>query len=303
MEHGNSLCISFSGITVRFRFPGAVPPSKELAPLVCEDPEAVDETYEICLIKTPLSLPGDPVYSYQDIQIYPTEQGWLRIYTSLIARDGCQVACLLRPDGNNKLFYPASMWDFFSQEFHCLHLLGGEALLIKYNAFLLHSSVVRINGKMVLFSGPSGAGKSTQAELWSQYLGAEIINGDRCVVMEKDGGFFGGGSPWCGTSGIRRKEIAPIAGIFLVHHAAENQVRKLGIEAFTPLFSQITVNCWDRPMMEKLSSLFIGMLDAVPVYRLDCRPDEEAVRLVYDTLFGKEQTPCTPREPRIFGSF
>ncbi len=195
------------------------------------------------------------------------------------------MAALLRGDGNHTLYCPAGKWEEYSQELRLAKVIGGEELLLRHDAFLLHSSVVMINGKTVLFSGPSGAGKSTQAELWEKYRNAEIINGDRCVVMRRDGIFYGGGSIWCGSSDICRPEQAPIAGIFLVNQARENSVRRLGRGAFLPLFSQTTVNSWDPVFMDQLSTLFDGLLRSVPVYQLNCRPDEDAVTLVYDTLF------------------
>lgn len=219
------------------------------------------------------------------MELYRTREGWLRVYSPLIAEDGCQVACLLRPDGKNKLYYPASRWAFYSSSLHCIHLIGGETLLLKQNAFLLHSSVVLFNGKVVLFSGPSGAGKSTQASLWEQHLGATVVNGDRCVIRKLSDGFYGGGSPWSGTSGIYRPEQAPIAGIFLVHQAPENSVQRLGRAAFPALFGQTIVNSWDSAFMEKITELFSEMMAQVPIYRLNCRPDEGAVKAAYHTLF------------------
>lgn len=280
-----SCCIYFSGLRFRFRFPSPVELPKELTDLQCDDTDEVDEEFEICLITSPIPLEEKPLNSHIGTEIYLTDKGWLRIYSPLTAANGCQVACLLCPDGNNKLFYPASKWGHYSKSLHLLHLIGGEALLIKYDAFLLHSAVVMVNGKMVLFSGPSGAGKSTQAALWAAHRNAEVINGDRCVVMRREDGFYGGGSPWCGTSDIRRPEMAPIAGIFLVEQAEENTLNRLGKEAFLPLFSQTTVNSWDPAFMAALTGLFDGLLREIPVYRLRCRPDKEAVDLVYDTLF------------------
>ena len=163
--------------------------------------------------------------------------------------------------------------------------MDGEGLLMRHDAFLLHSSVVLQDGKTVLFSGPSGAGKSTQAGLWQTHLGAAILNGDRCVIRRTDSGFFGGGSLWSGTSGIHHPEWAPIAGIFLVEKSTENSVERLDSGAFLPLFSQTTVHSWDRAFMERLTDLYAGLLESVPVYRLRCRPDQEAVELAYRTLF------------------
>jgi hypothetical protein len=42
--------------------------------------------------------------------------------------------------------------------------------------------------------------------------------------------------------------------------------------------------------MDRMADLFAELLDRVPVYRLYCRPDRQAVELSYHTLFGKEPT-------------
>lgn len=285
MASDRSVCVSFSGITFRFWFPTSPVLSEPFLALQCDDPGEVQEEFEIQLLTSPLRPNGVPVHSGGGITIYSTEEGWLRIYSPLIAEDGCQVACLLRSDGKNVLYYPASRWDFYASPLRCFHLIGCEILLLRRDAFLLHSSVVLHQGKTVLFSGPPCAGKSTQAKLWADHLGAEVINGDRCVIMKHGGIFYGGGSPWAGTSGIYRPEQAPIAGIILVNKASENRLQRLGISAFAPLFTQTIVNSWDTRFMEQITNLYQELLQQVPVYRLDCRPDEEAVQLVYRTLF------------------
>lgn len=283
-----SVCIRFSGLTFRFLFPEEIPLPDGFEALLCEDPGQVDEQFEIRLLAGPLVPEGAPVASYAGTAIYRTKKGWLRIYSPLIAEDGCQVACLLCPDGKNILYYPASRWGFYSAGLRLAHLVAGEVLLLRHDAFLLHSSLVMMDGKTVLFSGPSGAGKSTQARLWEAHLGAKVLNGDRTVIMDREGTFYGGGSIWCGTSGIYHPEQAPIAGIFLVNQAPENSVRRLGFQAFKPLMTQITVNSWDSAFMEKVTELLARLMETVPIYQLNCRPDADAARLGYQTLFGKE---------------
>ena len=291
MDTVHSVCIRFSGITFRFRFPGPVTLAPAFADLACDDPGQVDEEFEIRLLTHPLRPAGTPLHYGAGIHIYPEKEGWLRIYPALIAEDGCQVACLLCPDGKNILYYPAARWDFYAGFFNCFHLIGCETLLLRRSAFLLHSAVVMHSGRMVLFSGPAYAGKSTQADLWVRHLGAQLVNGDRCVVMERDGVFCGGGSPWAGTSGIFRPQQAPIAGIFLIHQAPENSVQRLGAAAFAPLLTQTLVNSWDPPFMQTVTDLLARLLEQVPVYRLNCRPDEEAARLAHRTLFPEEVLP------------
>ena len=284
MESNFSFCFSFSGIVIRMTLPKAARLPDALTAFLCEDPGIVDAEYEICLIQTPLNPCSQATYHERGADIYHTEEGWLRIYCPLIEADGCQVACLLCPDGKNKLYYPEAKWDYYAEQLNFLHLIAIETPLLQRNAFLLHSSVVLWNGKTILFSGPSGAGKSTQAQLWQTHLHAKILNGDRCVVMKKEDGFYGGGSPWSGTSGIYDPDQAPIAAIFLVHQADENRVTALGRGAFAPLFTQTVVNSWDPNFMAQITDLFSELIGQVPIYRLDCRPDEDAVMTALNAI-------------------
>ena len=280
-----SFCVRFSGITVRFNLPRPIELPPAFRALRCEDDAAPDDIYTISLLTEPLRPTVAPLCQQDGSYIYRTDKGWLRIYPSLCDGNGCQVACLLCPDGNHTLYYPAERWADLSDPWQCTQLMDGEGLLMRHEAFLLHSSVVLLNGKTVLFSGPSGAGKSTQADLWQTHLGAKVLNGDRCVLRRTDGGFTGGGSLWSGTSGIHHPESAPIAGIFLVEQSSENSVERLTSGAFLPLFSQTTVHSWDQAFMERLADLYAGLLESVPVYRLRCRPDREAAELAYQALF------------------
>lgn len=88
-------------------------------------------------------------------------------------------------------------------------------LLADFGMLILHSAyIVTPQGQGLLFSGPSGAGKSTQAELWRQYAGAQVINGDRSLVRPGDGTVHG--ILYSGTSGICQNVSAPLRG----HRAA-----------------------------------------------------------------------------------
>ncbi|MBE6924450.1 MAG: hypothetical protein E7466_04330 [Ruminococcaceae bacterium] len=288
MDLYQSFTIEFSGIRVGFSLPEPIELPQCFQALLTQTAGEPNQMYEVRLLTEPLPIPTAPVHTHGDTAIYSTDKGWLHIHTPLGDSAGCQVACLFCPNGHHILYYPASRWDYYARVWRCGHLIQGERLLLAEDALLLHSSAVLHQGKTVLFSGPSGAGKSTQAELWRTHLGAEIINGDRTVIRKRDEEFWGGGSMWSGTSHIYRRESAPIAGIFLLTQAPENRVRRLGAEAFAPLFSQTIVNSWDPVFVDRITDLFVRLLERVPVYRLCCRADGEAVELARATLFGKE---------------
>lgn len=288
MEKEYSFCLELSGIPVRFVTPTPICLPDNFQPFQVEEPAHCPEEYRVELLTAPLD-PGSPkLHQEGAAEIYRTDRGWLQLYPTLGDDAGCQVGCLCCPDGRHTLYYPASKWDEYARVWRCGHLINAERFLLRHDAFLLHSSCVRIHGKAVLFSGPSGAGKSTQAELWHQFLNADILNGDRTILRKTENGFTAAGSIWAGSSGIYRREQAPAAAIFLVQQDEENRVERLGFDAFIPLFSQTILNSWDPDYMARITSLYADAMDQIPVYRLCCRPDREAVELAYRTLFGKE---------------
>ena len=288
MLAGEQFQIHFSGLTLRFtqpRIPFAL--SEAFSSLLCPAELEPDAEYEIVLLDTPLKPPVPPHHSYCGIDLYHLDEGWLRIHPLRRSENGCQVACLLRPSGKHTLYYPSDLWDHYSNPLHCAHLIGIETVLLNRNAFLLHSSVIMLDGKAVLFFGPSGIGKSTQALLWQEHLGAQILNGDRCVVMQKDEGFYGGGSPLAGNSGIYRREQAPIAAIFMLKQADHCQVTRMGISALAPMLEQTLLNSWDSDFMDRLIGLYQLLLTQVPVYKLSCTADKTAVDLAYEAAFRR----------------
>lgn len=159
--------------------------------------------------------------------------------------------------------------------------LGLENLLWMHGGVLLHSSFISGKGKGILFSGPSGIGKSTQAKLWEKYKNAEIINGDRAAIRCQDGKWIAYGSPCAGSSGIYKNKSAEIKVIIILRQADSNHIRKMSpIEAFVALYPEVTIHGWDKKFVEDATGCLERILASVPVYLLECLPDEEAVSLV-----------------------
>lgn len=190
--------------------------------------------------------------------------------------------------GQYKLYIPKELWkdEILPSSLNFFQFLALEEGFLLHDAFILHSSFVAWHEKGILFTAPSGTGKSTQADLWHDYEGAEIYNGDRTVIRRIKEKYYGFGSPYAGSSGIYRNESAPICAIVVLTQAPENCMVPLrGSNAFLPIFSETLMNTWNLAYMESITDLLMDTITNVPIYHLACRPDQDAVRLVKETLF------------------
>lgn len=154
-----------------------------------------------------------------------------------------------------------------------------------HNALLMHASCVDINGRGVIFTGFSGVGKTTQAQLWRDFFGAEIINGDKVVIREINGGVYACGLPWKGSSPYCLNRKTSLCGIVVLRQAKENRITRLGTEAFENILPHLFMPHWDEKCLGNALDTVGKLLEKVPVYLLECRPDEDAVKLTYNEIF------------------
>lgn len=184
-----------------------------------------------------------------------------------------------------RITYHRDSKDMIPQSRYLLNMLGLEALLLRHDGLILHSSFVCWNGRGILFSAPSGTGKSTQASLWEKHMGAQILNGDRAGIRCVNGVWRAYGLPYAGSSHIFHNESAPIHAIVILRQSSENVLRKMKApEALRALLPEFSAHRWNAAFMNKVFDIAAAAVRDVPVYWLECRPDQEAVRLLYNTL-------------------
>ena len=164
-----------------------------------------------------------------------------------------------------------------------------ERQMIRRNSMILHCAYIKYRGKAILFSAPSETGKTTQANLWEQYRGSETINGDRALLRKIDGHWTACGWPVCGTSEICHSEDIPLHAVVMLRQGKENHVERLSpVKAFTQLYSQITVNQWNRDFVQRTAELIEDLVVHVPVWQLTCNISENAVRCLETVLFPED---------------
>lgn len=151
---------------------------------------------------------------------------------------------------------------------------------------LFHSSVVSYQGRGYMFLGKSGTGKSTHSSLWLKYIeGTELVNDDNPVVRICDNNEVRVyGSPWSGKTPCYRNVDYPIGAIVNLEQAPYNDIRRMkGVRAYAAIMASISGKRWDSQLADGLHSTEKLIVGLVPVWHLECLPDEAAARLCCTT--------------------
>ena len=151
---------------------------------------------------------------------------------------------------------------------------------------LFHAAAVSRKGRGYMFLGKSGTGKSTHAGLWVKHVeGAELMNDDNPVVRIHEGRAVVYGSPWSGKTACYRDVSCPLGGIVLLSQAPYNKISRLdGLEAYVALVTSISGQRWDEGIADGLHETENELASNVPMWHLECLPNEEAATLCQTTI-------------------
>jgi len=269
-----------AGLRTRLCTPEKIEVSSRLQPFLTEPQEKTDCTI---VLKTVEKLPPMSNFgTWYGPEYYDRSENARCIFHCTTDERVPFAVTTLSEDGNVEISVLPAYLSWFSGSSGIFNRIGMENLLLQHQGLLLHASLID-NG--IAFAGPSGAGKSTQAALWAQYAGVEILNGDRAALRKTEDGWYAYGSPYAGTSGIYRRGSTPLRAIVVPGKGRENSLEKLSpTEAFARIYPEISVHRWDREFTKKAADLCICLLEEIPVYYLECRRSESAVRLLQKGL-------------------
>jgi hypothetical protein len=170
--------------------------------------------------------------------------------------------------------------------------IGWGLAMLPMGGVAVHSSVIVHGRRAVMFLGESGTGKSTHTRLWLKYIaGSALLNDDSPIVRSLDGVPTVFGSPWSGKTHCYHNRRFPIAAVVRLSQAPHNKISRLGrLQALGALLPSCPPQfARDEQLMDGLVAVISSVIGAVPVYHLECLPDQGAAQLVFDTVFGDEK--------------
>jgi len=161
-------------------------------------------------------------------------------------------------------------------------------LAVQHGAVPIHSSVVVCRDRAVLCLGESGTGKSTHTSLWMKHIeGCHLLNDDSPILRVEGDEVLAYGSPWSGKTPCYRQERVPVSALVRLEQRPDNTIWRLPtVEAFIALQPSCPPSmAHDEQCTDRVVAIIGDVLMRVPVYRLGCRPDADAARLCYNTVF------------------
>lgn len=162
--------------------------------------------------------------------------------------------------------------------------------LLAFDTLLFHGSVVCVDGRGYLFTAKSGTGKSTHTRLWREYFGsrAVMINDDKPLLCITKDGVRVYGSPWDGKHRLNTNTSVPLHSICILSRDKVNHIELVSKREVYPLIVQQTNRSLIPTNMPITLRLIDELLKHIPIYKLGCNQEIEAVRVAYEGMKSME---------------
>lgn len=164
--------------------------------------------------------------------------------------------------------------------------------IITKGGFVLHSAVVEYSGLAYAFVAPSGTGKSTHIKNWRKLLAdkVDIVNGDKPIIIFKDGKYFACGTPWAGKEGWHRNVCVPLGGVCRVYRDDKNSICKADAFEFAEMIMGATLIPQDPSLLMTLLDTIDSFTQKIPAYKLYCTADISSATVSFEKMTGHKLT-------------
>lgn len=160
-----------------------------------------------------------------------------------------------------------------------------------YRVFLLHASVLEVDGFAYAFLARSGVGKSTHTRLWIKNIpNARVLNGDKPLLrVNEDGSVTAYGTPWNGKENWGENISAPLAAICFLERGEVNEIRRADEEEILPRLMHQYYLRGERGSVEQRLVLLDALMRAVPYFVLRCTISDEAAHVSFGAMQRKNE--------------
>lgn len=170
----------------------------------------------------------------------------------------------------------------------CCYRKAANQLLDK-DIFVMHGSVVALDGEGYAFLAPSGVGKTTQTRLWQAHFGSRlrIINGDKPLIRMEPVGFRAYGTPWRGKENMGCNASVPLKALFFLNRSDTPSVVPADHgQMVDRLFRQLLLPKEPERMI-RLLTMADKLVSTLPFYVLNCDMTENSVLCAYEAVKQK----------------
>lgn len=162
------------------------------------------------------------------------------------------------------------------------------------NTIIIHSSVIKLDGKGYAFMGKSGTGKSTHSQLWLSHIaGSHLLNDDNPAIRVFENGEIKiYGTPWSGKTPCYNNEEANLGGLVQLRQDKENSIKVLkAIDGYFLLLASTSSIKDNKTINSAVGQTIENIVNKVPCLYLKNKPDKEAAELCYNTLIQFNKKP------------
>lgn len=183
----------------------------------------------------------------------------------------------------------AQMYEFSDGYLETVCMYRKLALeMLTYGVFIMHASVLEVDGEGYAFLAPSGTGKTTQTRLWLEHFGARarVVNGDKPLIRARQEGdswnFVAYGTPWNGKEGMGCNASVKLKALYMLERAPQPEcIPAPQAYSIDRLFRQLLMPEKEE-QMETLLEMADKVIEALPMYILRCNMKDESVVAAYE---------------------
>jgi len=154
--------------------------------------------------------------------------------------------------------------------------------IISVKGLLLPAMGLNYYGRGYVFTGFSGIERTTISNLWLN-RGGVLISDDQLVLMQDEKNFNMYNSPMAYTHKVMK---SPLHAIYILRQADKNESEKLSeTSAFSRLMNICIHHDKDELLVNNLMDSLHHLLEHIPVYELNFKPDDSVINYVLETNY------------------